>query len=249
VRVTPLSADEFRLEGTIDRETDELLQEARELLGHAVPTGNLAQVIKHCLKATVTRLRQRKFGAGSQRQAGQAQQRPGPNGRHIPAAVRAEVWQRDGGTCTFVGDTGHRCDSTLRLEYDHVVPVARGGLSTVENLRLRCRAHNQYTAERELGKAVIAGKREAAKRRAVEERMRKQVERERTEARKAEIARQEQELGEAFRSLGYRGAELSRALAHCATRPDSPLEERLRHALRSMAPNARRESAIARAPA
>jgi hypothetical protein len=34
------------------------------------------------------------------------------------------------------------------LEFDHVVPFAAGGPSTLENLELRCRAHNAYEAER-----------------------------------------------------------------------------------------------------
>ena len=73
------------------------------------------------------------------------------------------------------------------------------------------------------------------------ERFHKQADRQRIERRKAEIERQREELGEAFRHLGYRGAELERALACCATRPEAPLEERLRYALGCMAPKARRE--------
>jgi hypothetical protein len=166
----------------------------------------------------------------------------------VPAEVVRAVWERDGSQCAFVGTNGHRCESRDRLELDHVVPVARGGLPTVDNLRLLCRPHNQHAAECEFGKAAMEGRREAAKRRRAEERARKQAERERTEARKAEIARQETELGGAFRNLGYRGADLNRALAHCATRPEASLEERLRHALRCMAPNVRRDSPNANVP-
>jgi hypothetical protein len=53
VRVTPLSADRLRLEGTIDHETDELLQEARELLGQAFRSlgyrgAELSRALAHC---------------------------------------------------------------------------------------------------------------------------------------------------------------------------------------------------------
>jgi hypothetical protein len=41
-------------------------------------------------------------------------------------------------------------------------PVARGGASTVENLRLRCGAHNQYEAERIFGAEFMSRKRRAA---------------------------------------------------------------------------------------
>ena len=33
------------------------------------------------------------------------------------------------------------------LTLDHVVPFADGGETSVSNLELRCRAHNQYEAE------------------------------------------------------------------------------------------------------
>ncbi len=40
------------------------------------------------------------------------------------------------------------------------MPVARGGEATTDNLRLRCRAHNQYKAERTYGESFMRGKRE-----------------------------------------------------------------------------------------
>jgi hypothetical protein len=58
------------------------------------------------------------------------------------------VWMRDEGRCTFVSANGHRCGARKFVEYDHVVPVTRGGRATVENIRLRCRGHNQFEAER-----------------------------------------------------------------------------------------------------
>jgi 5-methylcytosine-specific restriction endonuclease McrA len=45
---------------------------------------------------------------------------------------------------------------------DHVVPAARGGKATMENLRLRCSAHNQYEAERAFGVDFIRRKRQEA---------------------------------------------------------------------------------------
>lgn len=65
--------------------------------------------------------------------------------RHVPAAVRRTVWQRDGGCCAFVGSHG-RCGEHGFLEFHHVVPFAVGGAATVENIELRCRAHNAYEA-------------------------------------------------------------------------------------------------------
>jgi hypothetical protein len=50
------------------------------------------------------------------------------------------------------------------LEYDHVEPVARGGEATTGNIRPRCRAHNQFGAERTFGTAFMRHKREEAQR-------------------------------------------------------------------------------------
>jgi hypothetical protein len=76
------------------------------------------------------------------------------------------VHKRDGDRCTFVSSSGRRCEERRFLELDHVLPAARGGQATVANLRLRCRAHNQYEAERTFGVGFLREKRQMAKARA-----------------------------------------------------------------------------------
>ena len=51
--------------------------------------------------------------------------------RAIPRDLRLAVWERDGGACTA-------CQSAFDLQYDHVIPVALGGATTLENLQLLC---------------------------------------------------------------------------------------------------------------
>ena len=75
-----------------------------------------------------------------------------PRSRHIPRAVRDEVWARDGGRCAYVSPAGVRCTSRWNLEIDHVVPFARGGNSDSCNLRLLCSKHNRMEAERAYGR-------------------------------------------------------------------------------------------------
>jgi hypothetical protein len=67
----------------------------------------------------------------------------GKRSRHVSAEVRRVVWSRDQGRCTFVGAAG-RCEETGGLEYHHVVPFAANGPTIVDNVQLRCRAHNAY---------------------------------------------------------------------------------------------------------
>lgn len=61
--------------------------------------------------------------------------------RHIPASVRIEVWNRDGGKCVC-------CGSVEKIEYDHKLPVSKGGESTAENLQLLCRTCNRRKRQR-----------------------------------------------------------------------------------------------------
>jgi hypothetical protein len=76
--------------------------------------------------------------------------------RAVPLAVRREVWNRDGGRCTFTSEEGRRCESTWQLELDHVESAALGGEPSVENLRLRCRKHNLHHAEQVFGRQFMA---------------------------------------------------------------------------------------------
>jgi hypothetical protein len=54
----------------------------------------------------------------------------------IPSAVRNAVWRRDQGRCV-------ECSSRENLEYDHVIPVSRGGANTERNLQLLCMQCNR----------------------------------------------------------------------------------------------------------
>ena len=54
----------------------------------------------------------------------------------IAQEVKVAVWQRDRGACV-------QCGSNEELEFDHIVPVARGGSSTERNVQLLCAACNR----------------------------------------------------------------------------------------------------------
>jgi Holliday junction DNA helicase RuvB len=58
----------------------------------------------------------------------------------IPSEVRREVWRRDGGKCV-------KCGSRERLEYDHIIPVIRGGSNTARNIELLCETCNRAKSD------------------------------------------------------------------------------------------------------
>ena len=67
-----------------------------------------------------------------------------PPRRHIPAAVRRHIWQRDGGRCCYREPlSGRRCASSHLLQIDHLLPVAQGGGPEPSNLELSCFAHHR----------------------------------------------------------------------------------------------------------
>ncbi|MEU1986022.1 TerD family protein [Nocardia sp. NPDC019395] len=56
--------------------------------------------------------------------------------RSIPQEVKAEVWQRDGGRCVECGESHY-------LEFDHIIPLSRGGATSATNLQILCRGCNR----------------------------------------------------------------------------------------------------------
>jgi hypothetical protein len=157
-RIAPTSPGRYALQLTIGQHAHDMLRRAQELLAHAQPGCEFADVLELALSDLVQRLEQHKFGDTDTPR--RRRRRPSSDDRHVPAEVRRQVAERDGKRCTFVSEQGTRCPERAMLEYDHVRPVALGGRSTVENLRLRCRAHNQFEAELLYGSEFMEQKRQ-----------------------------------------------------------------------------------------
>jgi hypothetical protein len=191
----------------------DLLQYAKELLGHEIPSGDIGEIVKKALELLVPMLEKRKFAATSKPR--QPHGRESTNARYLPDHVKREVWRRDGGQCTFVSESGMRCPARSRIEFDHVLEVARGGEATVAGIRLRCRTHNQYTAERTFGAEFMRQKRvAAAELRAAQARRREEKARKTARSRdKAAAARQfeESDVMRCLRNLGFSAGEARRA--------------------------------------
>ena len=157
--VTPLAPRRYGWQLTVGQETQDLLQEVQDLLGSDVPPGDLEAVLKYSLLAARERLLKRKCAATDRPRPGRPRN---ADSRHVPAEVRRAVWERDGGQCTFVSDSGKRCTERRDVEFDHIDPYARDGASSASNIRLLCRAHNQFEADRTYGAEFMRHKRQRA---------------------------------------------------------------------------------------
>lgn len=228
--VTPLAPERYAWQLTVSQETQDLLREVQVLLGHEVPAGDLEAVLRFALRSARQKLEQRRFAATDQPRRGRHSK---PDSRHIPAEVRRAVWARDGGRCTFKSERGHRCEERKDVQFDHIDPYAKGGGATVSGIRLLCRAHNQYEAERTFGAEFMRHKRMAS----AEARAAAKVHAAVAARAPAAAAEQDPERDVApwLRQLGFRADEVRRAAARCAAIPEASLEERVRFALSSLA--------------
>ena len=146
----PLAPGRYKLQFTVGEETYRKLRRAQDLLRRCVRSGDPAEVFDRALTLLLADLERTKFAATPRPRASSNSAK---RSRHVPADVRRVVWARDGGRCRFEGPAG-RCSETGLLEFHHVLPFARGGSTTVDNLELRCATHNRYEAEQCFGLLV-----------------------------------------------------------------------------------------------
>lgn len=179
-RIHPLDADTFRVQFTATQALRGKLREAQGLLRHQVPGGDLAQIVELALDHLLAATKKKRFATvGKRRRAAvmaDQPQNPGtaadqprpaharpapappPKTRHIPAAIRRAVFERDGGRCAFIDDRGRRCHERGGLELDHLDGFARTKDHSVDRIRLACRAHNRHAADRMYGRAFMEQK-------------------------------------------------------------------------------------------
>jgi 5-methylcytosine-specific restriction endonuclease McrA len=150
-RVQAITETLSELRLTLDQETMENLDRLREIWSHKMPNASVADLVKEM--AAYCR---QKLDPDLKPEPKRRSPAPAPEGRSIPAQLKRAVWKRDKGCCTYEDPgSGRRCGSRYWLELDHIIPFAYGGKSTVENLRLRCRAHNQWHAIETYGPGVL----------------------------------------------------------------------------------------------
>jgi len=74
--------------------------------------------------------------------------RPTQRRESIPREVRAAVFERDGGRCV-------ECGSNFDIQYDHIIPVVRGGANTITNLQISAHRATSRKARRSRDPAAL----------------------------------------------------------------------------------------------
>jgi 5-methylcytosine-specific restriction endonuclease McrA len=163
--VEAVASDRWSLRVTLDAALKDDIETLRALLSHKLPDGNLRDVLREAVRCGIEKHGKRR-GAVAPVRSGRSPESVRTRAdwtRYVPASVRRQVWARDGGQCTFVGEDGRRCECRWQLQFDHVDSAALGGPPTVENLRLRCRRHNLFHAQQIFGRAHMARFRRASR--------------------------------------------------------------------------------------
>jgi hypothetical protein len=153
-RTEPLGAERYRVQFTANCETHAQLEELRALMRHQVPDGDVGKILAKAIATLLKQVRKQKFAETSApRSRRTTSEMPS---RHVPAAFRRAVWQRDDGRCTYVSAGGQRCNSREFIEFDHAEVWEWAHSHSIEGITLRCRAHNQLRARQDFGEKHMA---------------------------------------------------------------------------------------------
>ncbi len=232
-RIEPLSEARFKIEFTAGAELRAKVELCRDLLSHANPSRDLAVVIERAIDLLLGELESQRLARRRRpRRAGVVR---GAKASRVTSAARREVFQRDGLQCTYVSPQGRRCETRAFLELDHTEPRACGGSNEPENLRVRCRAHNQLWAEQVFGREVVERSRHFCQQKRRRRRDGEQPGESQSREAEAPSSSPLEKVRLALTGMGFRDAQARKAVAEVERRHDATglptLEEALREAV------------------
>lgn len=144
-----INAELHQLSITLDSTLLEKINELKTLLSNRNSTMSIKDIFEFAVDESLKRYRMKAPKVGSETSLPPA---PAVKSRYIPIEIKRRVWARDGGCCTYIHpQSGNKCLSRHRVEFDHIKAFAQGGETIVENLRLRCAAHNRLAAIQSFG--------------------------------------------------------------------------------------------------
>lgn len=150
---SPEAVDRLRITFGAEREFLQLIEKAKQILSGKYPQGaSLEEVFREALRLLIEKYdpekRAERRALDDKTSAVATKSKDDSTRtvihRQIPIKIRDEVFRRDSSKCTYVSPSGQPCQSTWDLEIDHIRPFSMGGDHSLENLRLLCRAHNNF---------------------------------------------------------------------------------------------------------
>ena len=161
----PLSPGRYKVQFTASADLRDKLERLTALMRSSVPDGDLAAIIEQAVTEKLERLEARRFAKTKAPRKSLSDSDTSPSSRHIPAAVRRAVYERDDGRCRYVDEQGRRCTARDGLEFHHRHPFGHGGDHSPEGIiAAACERHNRYLAEIDYGREAMARHRRAGDR-------------------------------------------------------------------------------------
>ena len=134
-----------------DEELLALQQRARELLSHAIPSGDRLEIAKVAYRVLIAHLEKTKRAKTDKPRPPKAEAT-----KAIPRHATRTMFEEHGEQCCYVDErTGARCPSRAFIERDHIDMRCHGGTHDATNLRPFCKAHNLWLAKLKLGREYV----------------------------------------------------------------------------------------------
>jgi len=150
--IEPLSPARYKVQFTAGASLRDKLERLQALMRSTVPDGDLAAIVEAAVSEKLERLEAKRLARTRKPRKTLAESdTTASSSRHIPAAVKRIVLERDGSRCRFVDAQGRRCSERSRLEFHHRHPHGFGGDRSPQNIALVCRAHNAHLASVDYG--------------------------------------------------------------------------------------------------
>jgi hypothetical protein len=137
-----------RVELTFSKEQWEEIENAKDVISHSIPGGELTEVLTYCARFTRSKKDSSIPVNGDESLPSmEVKQRQSQGG--VSRAARRFVFQRDK-TCRHRHADGNFCGSRYQLQVDHKISRWKGGRHNVANLQILCGLHNRLKYEREI---------------------------------------------------------------------------------------------------
>jgi len=154
--IESLAPARYKVQFTASAELRDKLERLQALMRSSVPDGDLAAIIDAAVTEKLERLESRRFARTKAPRKALAATDTSPTSRHVPAAVRRVVHDRDEGRCRYVDEKGRRCTARAGLEFHHRHPFGLGGDHSRASISLLCPTHNRHLAEVDYGREAMA---------------------------------------------------------------------------------------------